>query len=142
MASLHSSSYPRTRPSPREKGHRNRQCHYKKFEETIKVHRRNQFSSRTVYVHIRICHCHFDEENAPDRSQYIFEDHPVDGTTEGNGIEFHLQPRCKWINVGSEDKPTLKRVCVVGCKRYPSIPENEIPRWFYEGTHLCINVVI
>lgn len=101
-----------------ERRHRNKQCHYKKFEETAFYMARNRISSVKVYVHIRICQCHFDPEHFPDRSQSIHNHHPKDGTREQNGIEFHMRNDCVWMWIGSDDDHTLKRVCP--CGRYAS----------------------
>ena len=105
-----------------EYGHRKRQCHYKKFPENETARRSNMITTFLVYVHIRICQCHYDRKNAPDRSQAIYNGRPKRPVIEGNGIECHRDPRCGWINVGSAAEPTLKRVCVAACGRYDSDP--------------------
>ena len=105
-----------------EYGHRKRQCHYKKFPEHETARRSNMITTHLVYVHIRICQCHYDREEAPDRSQEIHNGHPKWPANEQNGIEFHLDPGCGWINVGSAAEPKLKRVCVTACGRYDGDP--------------------
>ena len=107
-----------------ENGHSKTQCHYKKFTESVEISGRNQFRIITVYVHIRICHCHYDRENVPDRSQFIHDGHPRNGTWEKNGIEFHVNSECGWIKLGSDDQHALKRVCV--CGRYQTKPEPQV----------------
>lgn len=94
-----------------EKGH-HRQCYYQKFEETALNTAYNRITLRKVYVHIRICQCHFDRDKFPDRSRFIHNNHPKDGTQEQDGIEFHLSNDCEWIWLGDGDDGSLKRVCV------------------------------
>ena len=102
----------------KEYGHRRKECHYKKFIENRTILKSNAMATEMVYVHIRICQCHYDRKNAPDRSQMIHHGRPKRPVIERNGIEFHLDSKCGWINLGSVTEPTLKRVCVTACGRY------------------------
>lgn len=109
-----------------EYGHGKKECHYKEFLENRTVIRSNMVTTEVVYVHIRICQCHYDRKNAPDRSQEIHNGRPKRPVIERNGIEFHLDPECGWINLGSAAEPTLKRVCVAACGRYDRDPRGQV----------------
>ena len=68
---------------PDWENHGKKQCHYKKFAENDIVLGTNMVTTFVVYVHIRICHCHYDREKVPDRSREIHHGHPERPVTEG-----------------------------------------------------------
>ena len=99
----------------KRENHRNK-CFFKKFSVRQDGYSRNTFVSQIIWVHIRVCICHYSSAY-PDRSEEYLVGAKLapKEIREKSGVEFHENPDCEWMNTGSN---SLKRFC--NCERYNS----------------------